>query len=84
MTVISVYSEPNARLIGVLHGTFISCQYFGDDTLVIVEAFCILSVVAMVPHELTNSWDNDRHFFVVEWPGLDVADLDWASEKVLE
>ena len=52
--------------------------------LVIVEAFCILSVVEMVPHELTNSQDNDRHFFVVEPPGLDVADLGRASEKALE
>ena len=70
--------------MGASHGTFMSCRYFGDDALVIVEAFCILSVVAMVPHELTNSRDNDRHFFVVERPGLDVADLGGASEKALE
>ena len=51
--------------------------------LCIVEAFCILLVVAMVPHKLTNSQDNDRHFFVVEQPGLDIADLGGACKSVL-
>lgn len=75
LAVISVYSEPNPDLLTVSHGTFASCQYFGDDALVVVDVSCIESVVAMVPHNPLHSKDSELHFFLVERPGLDIANL---------
>lgn len=75
LAVISLYSEPNPDLLTVSHGTFASCQYFGDDALVVVDVSCIESVVAMVPHNPPHSKDSELHFFLVERPGLDIAKL---------
>ena len=77
LAIISIYSEPNPTLLADSHGTYASCQYFGDDSLVTVDVLCIESVVAMVPHNPPHSEDPDfeRHFFLVERPGLDIINL---------
>jgi hypothetical protein len=48
LAVISVYSKFNPDFLMLLHGIFASCQYFGDDALVVVDVSCIESVVAIV------------------------------------
>jgi hypothetical protein len=75
LAMISVYSEPNPDLLTVSHGTFASCQYFGDNALIVVDVLCLESVVAMVPHNPPHSKDSELHFFLVERPGLDIANL---------
>lgn len=75
LAVISMYSEPNPDLLAESHGTFASCQYFGDNALVVVDVLCFESVVAMVPHDPPHSIDSELHFFLVERPGLDTANL---------
>ena len=80
LAVVSSYSEPHADLITASHGAFVSCQYLGDDALVVIEVSCIESVVAMVPHSPPHSMDLESHFFLVERPGLDIVNLDSAQE----
>lgn len=75
---VSRYSKADEGLLKESFGTLISCQYQGVDDLVVYPIKDIRSVVAMVPHselsaELLPSWK--ERVFVVEKPGLDVADL---------
>ena len=62
------------------------CQYHGDASLVLVKAQSIKSVVAMVPFmEKAGGGRSRRHegrFFVVEKPGLSLAEL--GTEEGLE
>ena len=57
------------------HGTFISCAYLGDNSVRIIDISCIQSVVAMVPHTLEKHGVDEKHYFLVERPGLDVVCL---------
>jgi hypothetical protein len=79
-----MYSEPSLDLLVASHGTFVSCQYFGDDALVVIDVSCIESVVAMVPHVPPHSIDSELHFFLVERPGLDIANLGSTQESITE
>ncbi|KJA23320.1 hypothetical protein HYPSUDRAFT_137916 [Hypholoma sublateritium FD-334 SS-4] len=83
LAVVSMYSEPHADLLSASHGTFASCQYFGDDALVVIEISCIESVVAMVPHTPPHSLDSESHFFLIERPGLDVVNLGDMQESII-
>ena len=55
------------------------CRYHGDNSLVLVEAQAIKSVVAMVPFMEKPEGGGPRYhngrFFVVEQPGLSLAEL---------
>ena len=75
LAIVSVYSEPDPDLLAISNGTLVSCQSFGDDALAAIDISCIQSVVAMVPHTLPHFVDSERHFFLVERPGLDCAIL---------
>jgi hypothetical protein len=50
------------------------CRYHGDDTLMVVDAKAIVSVVAMVPFPSAHT--DSCQFFVIEKTGLDVVELD--------
>ena len=82
VAVISMYSEPHPELLKESHGTFISCKYSGDNSLIVVNISCIQAVVAIVPHWLHGIQGDDDRFFLVEKPGLDVADLDSTDESI--
>lgn len=82
LAIISMYSQPNTNLLMVSHGTYASCQYFGDDTLVAIDVLHIKSVVAMVPHNPPHSKDSELHFFLIEQPGLDIANLGSNEESI--
>ncbi|KJA13103.1 hypothetical protein HYPSUDRAFT_151950 [Hypholoma sublateritium FD-334 SS-4] len=75
LAVISAYSEPDPELLEASHGTFISCAYLGDNSVRIIDISCIQSVVAMVPHTLERHGVDEKHYFLVERPGLDVVCL---------
>jgi hypothetical protein len=81
LAVISVYSKPNPDLLMLSHGTFASCQYFGDDALVVVDVLCIESVIAMVPHNPPHSKDSELYFFLIEQPGLDIVILSTSNPE---
>jgi hypothetical protein len=84
---ISVYSSPDPTFLAQSRGTVLSCQYFGDGSLIVIDVKCIKLVVAMIPHEpldLQRDDDSDRdkfenRFFMVERPGLD---MDWQYWEV--
>ena len=75
----SLYSTPDHELHEISLGTLLVCQYLGDDSLIMVEAQAIKSVVAMVPFmEKEEDEIPRRHngrFFVVEKLGLSLAEL---------
>lgn len=75
LAVISVYSSPLPDLLAQSHGTLVSCEYFGDRSITIVDVTCIEAVVAMIPHSPPGIADGKKHFFLVERPGLDIAHL---------
>lgn len=55
------------------------CRHHGDETLVLVDAQDIKSVVAMAPFmekpENGGARHHDGRFFVIEKPGLSLAEL---------
>ncbi|KAG1861768.1 hypothetical protein DFJ58DRAFT_871719 [Suillus subalutaceus] len=71
LAVITLYSPPDVKLLQASHYTLWSCHHQGDAALVVINVKMIESVVAMVPHKINGE---DR-FYVVEKPGLDVADM---------
>ena len=79
VALISLYSVPDPALLGISSNTLLVCQYHGDDSLVLVKAQEIRSVVAMVPFMEKSEGGRPRHhngqFFVIEKPGLSLAEL---------
>ncbi|KJA25532.1 hypothetical protein HYPSUDRAFT_134597 [Hypholoma sublateritium FD-334 SS-4] len=80
LAVLAAYSEPDVELLAASHGTFISCKHLGDDKVHVIDVFRIQSVVAMVPHMLEKHSEEDRFYFLVERPGLDVVRLGGGEE----
>ena len=79
VALISLYSAPDPALLEISSGVLLVCQYHGDDSLILVEAQAIKSVVAMVPFmEKPEGGRLRRHngrFFVIEKPSLSLAEL---------
>ncbi|KAG1761276.1 hypothetical protein EDD22DRAFT_780076 [Suillus occidentalis] len=80
LALISTYSAPDPALLEASHHTVVSCSHLGDASLQVIDVKSIHAVVAMVPHNVNN----EERFFVVEKPGLDVADLGGYEEEVQE
>jgi hypothetical protein len=81
IAVVSVFSPPDADLIGLSNQTFLSCKYLGDEGLQVIDITSIKSVIAMIPHHptLPSGIVEDR-FFVVERPGLDISHFGIAQD----
>lgn len=75
----SLYSTPDPILLRISSETLLVCRYHKDDSLILVDAQAIKSVVAMVPFmekpEGGRPRRHDDRFFVVEKPGLSLAEL---------
>ena len=91
-SIVSTLGEVNEGLLLSSHSTqlqipllkissdmLLVCRYQGDDSLVLVEAQTIKSVIVMVPFmEKPEGGRPRRHdgwYFVVEKPGLSLAEL---------
>ena len=76
---VSLYSVPDPALLRVSSGTLFVCKYCGDNSLVLVDAQAVKSVIAMVPFMEKPRDGRLRHhdgrFFVVEKPRLSLAEL---------
>lgn len=72
LALMSLYSSPDANLLQLSYGTVYSCMYRGENSLRVVEANTIHSVVVIVP--FTHPASNKTPYFVVEKPGLELAD----------
>ena len=75
LAVVSAYSPPVPDLLGRSHGTLISCKYFGDENLIVIEITCIKAVIAMIPHSPPGMEREDGYHYLVERPGLDITIL---------
>ena len=95
LVLLSLYTRPDNTLLQMCSNTVYSCQHRGDEGLIVVEVKAITAVVAIIPHKicLPTAPDankpieeralEDRHF-VVEKPGLDVAEMGGVVEEVEE
>lgn len=73
---ISVWSEPDPRLLGESSQAVYACAYRGQDNLRVIEAKSISAVVAMVPMRPADG-DRSTRFFLLDKPGLgDMASID--------
>ena len=86
VALISLYSAPDPTLLKISSDMLLVCQYRGDDSLVLVEAQAIKSVIVMVPFMEKPEGGRPRHhngqYFVIEKPGLSLAEL--GTEEGLE
>ncbi|KAG6825417.1 hypothetical protein H0H92_003754 [Tricholoma furcatifolium] len=83
LAMISLYSRPNAELLQKSSNTLWTCKKPVDDRIIVTNVKSIEAVVCMAPHSvelLGNGWEN--WVFVVEKPGLDVANLGGAVELI--
>ncbi|KAG1900656.1 uncharacterized protein F5891DRAFT_951969, partial [Suillus fuscotomentosus] len=71
LALISLYSTPDYELLLESYNTLYSCTHQGNESLMVVEVFTIQAVIAMFPHKLPDN--PELCFFLVEKPGLDVA-----------
>ena len=79
VALVSLYSAPDPALLKISSDTLLVCRYHGDQSLVLIEAQAIKSVIAMVPFLEKPVGGRPRchggRFFVVEKPGLSLAEL---------
>ena len=79
VALISLYSVPDPTLLKISSDMLLVCQYHGDDSLVLVEAQAIKSMVVMVPFmerpEGGRLRRHDGRYFIVEKPGLSLVEL---------
>lgn len=79
VALVSLYSAPDPTLLKISSDTLLVCRYHADDSLALVDAQAIKSVVAMIPFMEKSEDGRPRHhdgrFFVVEKPGLSLAEL---------
>ncbi|RDB17057.1 hypothetical protein Hypma_001774 [Hypsizygus marmoreus] len=83
LAMVSLYSHPDLGLLRESSNTLWSCRHQGVAGLVVMEVKCIEAVVAMAPHSvaiLGQEWNG--RVFVVEKPGLDVAEMGGVFEDV--
>ncbi|KAH9961182.1 hypothetical protein BJV74DRAFT_880059 [Russula compacta] len=78
-TLVFIYSKPNTNLLQASYYTLWSCQYQGDSYLRLINVNTISAVVAMILHMLKD-YPNSQWWFVVERPGLDVAQMSGIEE----
>jgi hypothetical protein len=84
LTLISLYSTPDPRLLKASHNTLWSCEHQGDSALQFINAKTIQLVVAMIPHTpRIEAQQLQAQFFLVEKPGLDVAVIGGMIEVML-
>ncbi|KAI0682956.1 hypothetical protein C8T65DRAFT_595700 [Cerioporus squamosus] len=81
LAMIAPFSAPDQSLLEASNSTLLACTHPGNDTREVVFAKEIVSVVAMVPLPMTDAEAREdgaiaryaSRFFVVEKPGLDIA-----------
>ena len=84
VAMLAVYSDPHPTLLLESSGTFLSCT-FEENRLFVADVGNIDAVVAMIPHEVrVGNSDPEKRWFVVEKPGLDIANMDGYAETAGE
>lgn len=86
VALISPYTPPDPSLLALSSKTLKSCQHLPNSNLIVVNIRAIHSVVAMVPHSVTipGHLVMEDRWFVVEKPGLDVANMGGIIESTVD
>jgi hypothetical protein len=71
---VSLYGPPDADLLEDSYHTLWACAYLGNESLIVIKAESIISVVSMQPLPSLEGEEENR-WFVVEKSGLDDTDL---------
>lgn len=77
---VSRYSPPHAEMLKKSYNTYWSCTHGRVENMEIIPVERILSVVSIIPHKLFED-DSEQRYFVVEKPGLDIADIGGVEES---
>lgn len=81
VAMVSCYSSPDQTLLEMSYNTLRSCTNLGQGGLLVINVKQITAVIAMVPHQPFGA-DSPQRYFVIEKPGLEVARLGGAEERV--
>jgi hypothetical protein len=85
LALVSVYSEPDIPHLKASNNTVWSCTYHGDAALAVIDVKTINAVVSMIPHVLPHpSQPEVGRWFLMEMPGLDVAQMGGICEDLTE
>ncbi|KAG0694271.1 hypothetical protein DFH29DRAFT_779949, partial [Suillus ampliporus] len=72
VAVVQMYSMPHKELLKLSSQTLISCTLLDD--ILAIDVKNIVSVIAMIPRELTlPSGVTESRFFMMERPGLEIS-----------
>lgn len=85
LCMLSVYSPPDLNLLKLSTYTLYSCRPGGDDTIMVINATDIDSVVAVLPHpasSIRHHPELEGCVYVAEKPGLDVARMAGFEENI--
>ena len=83
LAMVSCFYSPNKTLLDISYNTLRSCTYLDQGSLMVIDVKYISLVIVMVPHQPFGE-DSVQWYFVVEKPGLEVACLGGAEERVPE
>ena len=86
---VSLFSAPDQSILRESVSTLIACTYRAQAGIAVIPVTDIMSVVAMVPLPLTEEEEASaqryaQRFFVVEKPGLVVANMAGRVESMAE
>ncbi|TBU29207.1 hypothetical protein BD311DRAFT_620999, partial [Dichomitus squalens] len=90
MAMLAYFTPPDPDIYEFSRGTLLACSHLGETSRAVIFVKQIVSVVAMVPLPMTSeeatTSDADTlyrdRFFVVEKPGLDVANIAGRVEDI--
>lgn len=79
-----MYSSPDNRLLRLSSQTVVSCSLL--DEISVIDVKKIVSVVAMIPHtpRLQEDIMVEDRFFMLEKPGLDIANFGASRENLVD
>ncbi|KAG6896261.1 hypothetical protein C0992_009418 [Termitomyces sp. T32_za158] len=81
LAMIDLYSRPNSDLLRESSYTLWTCKRASGERVVVVDAKAIQAVVCMAPHSVEMLGDGWKDWvFLVEKPGLDIAELSGVFE----
>ena len=86
---VSLYTMPDPGMLQQSYNTLLVCKYQGDTALKVIDAWSVLSVVAMPPFPLTATEVScnvdgkyDNLFYVGNKPGLETMHYAGADEDM--
>ena len=81
LTLVSLFSKPDAHLKSLLVNMLWSCEYQGNNALKFIDVKTIQAVIAIIPHKpKIPGRPPSECSFLVEKPGLNVTTIAGVEE----